>query len=143
MSYYDNTRPEMLTFIPSDCKTFLDVGCANGFFGSEIKKHIPESTVHGVEPNPSCFEIASKNIDHVFYGDINNEFIFENQYDCIIFNDSLEHIDYPVEALNRAKELLTPNGYIVASIPNLRFYPVLVDLVFNKNFEYTEQGVLD
>ena len=49
----------------------------------------------------------------------------ERIFDCIVFNDVLEHMVVPEQALRYAKTLLSPNGSIVASIPNIRYLPIL------------------
>jgi 2-polyprenyl-3-methyl-5-hydroxy-6-metoxy-1,4-benzoquinol methylase len=64
-------------------------------------------------------------------------------FDCIFFNDVLEHMLAPEMALRHARALLAPGGVIVASIPNIRSFPVVWQLIFHASWEYRDCGVLD
>ena len=65
------------------------------------------------------------------------------KFDVIFFNDVLEHLTNPAEALKDCQEFLNPNGCIIASIPNMRWYPVILSLLRYKDFEYQQYGVMD
>lgn len=65
------------------------------------------------------------------------------QFDCVVFNDVLEHLVDPWEALGASINLLSPSGCIVSSIPNVRYYKVLKQLLFKKDWRYVEAGILD
>jgi 2-polyprenyl-3-methyl-5-hydroxy-6-metoxy-1,4-benzoquinol methylase len=64
-------------------------------------------------------------------------------FDCIVFNDVLEHVVDPWSMLDRAKERLAPGGRIVASIPNVRHYIVVRNLALRGRWDYADWGVLD
>ena len=65
------------------------------------------------------------------------------RYDAIYFNDVLEHMQQPELALAAARDLLSPTGVIIASIPNIRHVSVLGKLIFRDEWRYTESGILD
>ena len=51
---------------------------------------------------------------------INNDFMkyqFNDRYDIIIFSYVLHHMDNPIEALIKARNMLTNNGKIIFSVP--------------------------
>ena len=55
---------------------------------------------------------------------VNNDFMeydFKDYYDIIIFSYVLHHMDNPVEALKKAKEMLTENGKILFSVPGKKY----------------------
>jgi 2-polyprenyl-3-methyl-5-hydroxy-6-metoxy-1,4-benzoquinol methylase len=64
-------------------------------------------------------------------------------FDCIVFNDVLEHMPDPWEVLRMTRHLLSPIGTVVASIPNVRYLPVSVRLLLNGDFSYADVGVMD
>jgi len=64
-------------------------------------------------------------------------------FDCVLFNDVLEHMVAPEVALRYARQLLAPGGVVVASIPNIRSFPTIWRLVFHASWEYQDAGVLD
>jgi 2-polyprenyl-3-methyl-5-hydroxy-6-metoxy-1,4-benzoquinol methylase len=141
--YFEYARAEMLPFVPTDCRRVLDVGCGTGAFG-QLLKQTRKIEVWGMEPVQSAATKASARLDRVINGPFNPETeLPAGTFDCIVFNDVLEHMIAPDQALRYAKALLSQGGTIVASIPNVRFRKVLWDLVFHGRWEYVEGGVLD
>lgn len=141
--YFACARQEMLPFLPADCRRLLDVGCGAGLFGEMVKRR-REVEVWGVEPVRSVAAKASVKLDHVIVGTFSPQAeLPEGAFDCIIFNDVLEHMMAPEQALRYAKTLLSPDGSIVASIPNIRYLPILWPLVVRGGWEYGDCGVLD
>jgi hypothetical protein len=55
----------------------------------------------------------------------------------------LEHLVDPWDALRVARGWLSPNGVIIASIPNIRHLRELKKLLFSKQWEYESEGILD
>jgi len=143
MNYYSHDRSEVIDFIPESCKTILDIGCGNGAFG-KILKYQRNIEVWGVEPNSEAVNIAKNNIDTVICGLFDETTNLPiNYFDAIIFNDSLEHFPDPYPPLEQAKKLLSPNGFIIASIPNFRYIENIKHILFDMDFKYTEAGILD
>lgn len=143
VGYFRYPRPEMLPFVPVHCRRVLDVGCADGSFGESLKK-ARGIEVWGVEPTKQAAAVARGRLDKVVEG------MFDAQvglpaasFDCILFNDVLEHMLAPELALRYAKELLAPGGVVVASIPNIRSFPTLWQLMVHARWEYQDAGVLD
>ncbi|EKE03679.1 MAG: methyltransferase type 11 [uncultured bacterium] len=142
--YYTASRPEIMEFIPDDIKTILEVGCGEGNFGYNLKNKL-NAEVWGIELNPESAKIAKDKLNNVLHGDINLLLpnIPDNYFDCIVFNDVLEHLVDPVLTLKNIKSKLSKNGAIISSIPNMRYITVLSDLVINKDWYYTDSGILD
>jgi len=144
--YYAFSRPEMIKYVPTNAKKILDVGCSEGNFGRILKERT-KCEVLGVELDYSSANRAREILDRVFTGSFEYWVKYFDRvhfkFDCMVFNDSLEHFAYPENILNSIKPLLNKDGTIVASIPNMRYLPVLDDLLFNKNWEYKDSGILD
>jgi 2-polyprenyl-3-methyl-5-hydroxy-6-metoxy-1,4-benzoquinol methylase len=142
--YFSHSRTELLKYVPKNVKKVLDVGCANGNFGALLKK-VMNCEVWGVEPNANSAKEAIFKLDHVYEGLFDQQAvnILNTRFDCIFFNDVLEHLLLPEEALMYAKSLLNKDGMIIASIPNIRYYPVILSLIRYKDFQYQDAGVLD
>ena len=64
-------------------------------------------------------------------------------YDVIVFNDVLEHMVDPSAALRASRDLLAPNGSVIASIPNFRNWRTLNTILREGTFAYEDSGVLD
>lgn len=133
----------MLDFLPKEAKTFLELGCSEGKFGKQIKEQ--GKKVWGSEYVPETAAKASLVLDKVLVGDINEHYkeLPDNYFDCIISNDVLEHLTYPTETFQKLAPKLTSNGYIVASIPNVRYIKNLYNLIFRKDWKYENEGILD
>lgn len=144
--YIYQYRPEMLSFIPNDCRIFLEVGCSDGSFAVQLKNR-PGAVVWGVEMHTGSAAIAEKKLDHVFCGDFlsltNTGKIPDNHFDCIIFNDVLEHFPEYNVVLNAVKRLLKPRGFLVTSLPNFRYVGNLWEILIEKDFRYKPSGILD
>ncbi len=142
--YYDVVNEELLELLPPAAERFLDVGCARGRLGEEIKKRRPGAVVHGIELDPGAAEQAAKRLDRVFRIDLERELAgLEETYDCIACGDVLEHLVDPWTVLRALTQRLAPGGHVVASLPNLRLWEVVRDLAWNGRFTYREAGVLD
>lgn len=142
--YFKHGRIEMLPFIPNDAANILEVGCGVGEFSANLKG-VRSAHITGIEPFEAAANIAASRLDRVLILDANAG-IVELQgklFDCIVCNDVLEHLVDPWDTLKRLRLLLAPNGTLVASLPNIRYMPVLKDLVLKGEWRYVEQGVMD
>lgn len=141
--YYTNARREMLDFVPFAAKRILEVGCGEANFCVQLMGDDRE--VWGVEKNSTAAAKARQKINNVIEGDINNALpsLPSNFFDCIVFNDVLEHILYPEDLLKAIIPLLSSHGVVVSSIPNFRFIANLKEILVEKNFAYKSSGILD
>ncbi len=142
--YYSSNRPEILEFIPSNVEKTLDVGCASGIFSEHIKEKLNVET-WGIEMIEQYAKIATTRLDHVLTGTFEqaHEHLPKNYFDCIFFNDVLEHMIDPEDCLKKIKENLKPGKTVIASIPNIRYINVLKELILKKDWKYRDSGILD
>ncbi|HWD90013.1 MAG TPA: class I SAM-dependent methyltransferase [Mucilaginibacter sp.] len=142
--YYYHQREEIMPFIPLSIRSALDVGCGNGGFGAMLKEK-RSCQVWGIEPNRDAAQEAGNKLDHVINGLFGKDVpaLSDEKFDAIFFNDVLEHLADPQEALDYCRDLLNPGGYVIASIPNVRWYPVVLSLLRYKDFRYENAGVMD
>lgn len=142
--YYTLKRKEIIPFIPANIRRTLDVGCASGNFSEQLKA---EKNVEawGIEMVEDAANEAKSKLDNVLFGTFDEVYnsLPKNYFDCIFFNDVLEHMIYPEECLVRAKENLAGGGHILASIPNMRYIEVLRELIFKKDWVYKDSGIQD
>ena len=141
-AYPDADRREVVKYIPVDAQKILDVGCWRGAFGAELKRQRPSVEVVGVEPNESAAAIASQRLDRVIAGRFPDD-VHGGPFDCVVFNDVLEHFEDPWDALRSTAKLLCPGGRVVAVIPNVRHVRVTLPLVLAGRWEYMDTGILD
>jgi 2-polyprenyl-3-methyl-5-hydroxy-6-metoxy-1,4-benzoquinol methylase len=141
--YAESVRSEMLPFIPESARTILDVGCSVGNFGALLKKE-RGAEVWGIEPDPEAAKQAEQRMDRVICGYYDADLdLGGKRFDCIVFNDVLEHMVDPYSALRRARSFLNDDGVVVASIPNVRYFGNIWLLMVDKSWEYQDTGILD
>jgi len=142
--YHNNPRQELLPYVPANVKRVLDVGCSDGSFGQPLKIH-RKAQVVGIDVDPESVKLATALLDRAIVMDISATVapLDGQKFDLVCFNDVLEHMTDPYKALRQTHQLLAKDGYVLASIPNIRFFRVLSDLIFNKDFRYQHDGVMD
>ncbi len=143
--YYGHPRREMAVFVPADAKIILDLGCGAGAFAAGLKQNSGQLEIWGVEMCPEAAKLAGEVLDEILVGDILTVLpdLPLGRFDCIVLNDVLEHVVHPEEILRRIKPLLTPSGRVVASIPNVRHFFNILNLVVHGRWDYTDEGILD
>ena len=142
--YFRNTREEMLQYVPQNSKKTLEFGCGCGAFSELVNKTL-NAECWGVEIDDMSARIASKNLHRVINKDAIESLtiIPDNYFDCIILNDVLEHLYDPFNLIVKLKTKLATSGVVVISIPNVRFWNNLRNLVWYGEWEYKEAGILD
>lgn len=137
--YHCHDRAEMLAMIPPEVNSLLDVG---GGIGNFTRLFIAERGRRGVvlEINDQGASNARKQGLEVLEGDFKAIQIVE-KYDCISFLDVLEHMEDPWEILHKAYTVLSENGVLLLSIPNIGHWTVVWDLL-EGHFEYQPVGIL-
>jgi 2-polyprenyl-3-methyl-5-hydroxy-6-metoxy-1,4-benzoquinol methylase len=105
-------------------KSCLDVGAGGGEFvylasqkGWDVK---------GIEPNEGYANSARKFYDvDIFCGMMSEIDYPEKSFDLIRLNHVLEHINTPVEFLNRLRSWLKDDGFLYVEVPNIQSYAAL------------------
>lgn len=140
--YFGYMRPEMVAMLPSEYSKILEVGCNVGNFSQYINK---PCEYWGIEPFENAAKVAKTKLDKIlvgFYEEVENE-IPDNYFDLVIANDVIEHMKEPWLFLQDIKKKMSPNGSLVLSIPNVRYYSNLIELLQEKDWKYRNCGILD
>lgn len=141
VEYFRNTRAEMLPFIPLNRKRVLEIGCSSGFFGASIAG---TEELWGVEPSEAATE-AEKQFTTVIRGYFEDAKpkLPRKYFDVVICNDVIEHMQDHRQFLQEVRDYISPGGMLVGSIPNVRFYNNLFEMVLEKDWLYRDEGILD
>lgn len=140
-------RQELLSQITSEPKLVIDIGCNTGASCEWIKQKFPNCTTVGIEINPHAVSMAEKHVDILIQKPVDNiswddHGVAPGTVDVILIADVLEHLENPWLTLSGLKELLSPNGIVLASIPNARNL-WLIDHLSTGSWTYTNDGLLD
>ncbi len=141
--YFRQERRDVEVLVPDGARRILDVGCGEGILGRRLLEK-GATEVIGVEVSPEVCRRAERNLTRVICGDIEEVALpFEEGYfDCLILADILEHLKDPGSTLKKLAGYLSPDGAVVASIPNVRYYAV-VDMLVEGRWRYEDSGILD
>lgn len=141
---YTGPRPDVAELIPRSAQRILDIGCAEGALGAGLRQRGAE--VWGVEYDEGFARVASTRLDHVEVGDaaVALARIPDSPgFDAIVCADVLEHLSNPLAVLRAAKRLLTVDGRMVVSLPNVRFYTTFTELGLRGRWPRRDRGVHD
>ena len=108
-------------------KKVLDVGCAGGHLGTEIKKLGNEVT--GIDIS----DVLIKEAENIPFN--------EGYFDIVILSEVIEHLFFPEITLEKIKNVLKKDGRLIITTPNLLVFSNRVRIFFG-NFEYTEKGII-
>ncbi len=145
-TYYRHVRNDFLKLFPKKANRVLDIGCAAGEVLGHFKRLGADKLV-GIELRDDVAEFAMKsgNADAVHVGDFMElELPYEKGYfDVISAGFVLEHMPDPWAALEKMKSLLTSDGQIIVTLPNIRHISVSLSLLFRGKWEYEDEGIMD
>ena len=140
----DNSSLKRMLALIGTGRRVVDFGCATGYFAQLLRKD--GCTVVGVEINPGAAKISEQHCESVVVADLDfvhlNEILPETNFDVAVFGDVLEHLRDPWRVLEEVHQILKPDGFVVASIPNIAHGAIRLALL-QGNFEYTKVGILD
>ena len=143
--YFEESREDLVALVTEGAHKVLEIGAASGNTGLVLKRSGKASEVVGVELCPGPAQEACAKIDRVIVGDIEKlELPFPEEYfDYIICGDVLEHLIDPWATLRKLQRLLSRDGYLIASMPNMRYWRFIRDLAFCGKWEYEAIGLMD
>ncbi|RQH15272.1 class I SAM-dependent methyltransferase [Bradyrhizobium sp. RP6] len=141
--YFHHVRHEIQPLLPKTATSILEIGAASGLTLSWIKTIYPNAVTTGVEINDAVAAELSRNADVAIIGGIDECLPQLKKYDLILLLDVLEHLVDSATALRNLRGLLAPGGHVVVSVPNLAHLSVTIPLLFRRQFDYHDAGILD
>lgn len=108
-------RPLLIKLSPG--ASILEVGCGSGHLAVHIKQCGFEIEVTDISED-ILQEVKSRLAIPVYSGQF-EEITFHRQYDAIVFNNVLEHLPSPDQAIATASKLLKRGGMVFLEVPNI------------------------
>ena len=144
-NYFNSTRWDLIRLIRNGNNKILEIGCGTGNTGRALKESGKAAGVIGVEIIPEIAKIAETKLDKVICGDIEVlDLHFDRGYfDYVIMGDVLEHLYDPWGVVSKVRHYIKDGGYIIASLPNIRNWRIMKNLILKGEWEYTDAGLLD
>lgn len=105
----------------------VDIGCGTGKMLKKIDSSFSACHLMGLDISNDMISLSQ---NRIFNGNnmvsfVNNDFMeynFKDYYDIIIFSYVLHHMDNPIEALRKAKDMLSEDGKIIFSVPGEKIF---------------------
>ena len=142
-NYYSMLRSDVLPLIPAAARRILSLGC--GEAATEYKfRNSHDCHITGLEINAKAAALANDRIDVVHVGNLSKtlSLVEDQSFDVILALDIFEHIPDPWTILKRCSKLLSPDGVVIASIPNINHESIRTRLQVDI-FPYEPAGILD
>jgi 2-polyprenyl-3-methyl-5-hydroxy-6-metoxy-1,4-benzoquinol methylase len=139
------SAPAKLLALAGRGSRVLEIGCSIGSQTRVLSSELGCQVV-AIEIDPEAAEHARPYCQHLIVGSIESvnaaDLAAGEPYDVVICADVLEHLLDPRLALEKVRPLISPNGCLLASIPNVT-HSALVFEMMNGRFEYRDYGLLD
>jgi 2-polyprenyl-3-methyl-5-hydroxy-6-metoxy-1,4-benzoquinol methylase len=142
--YRGSSRPDVMRLLQplKPGLKILEIGCGEGAFCASIAG---AAETWGIEPHPPSADIAATRLQRVLvctFEAATTE-LPERHFDLIICNDVIEHMTDHDGFLRRVQRFMAPGARLVGSLPNVRFYGNLFNLVVARDWHYQNSGILD
>jgi len=143
--YYSHVRNEIAQLLPERVDRILEVGCGQGETLAWIKSTKGVEFSCGVELFGESADLAAQKLHRVVTGNFEAMELPSDMkdFDVILCLDVLEHFVDPWKAIQRLDSLLRPGGVLIASIPNVRYFRVVLALLLQGRWDYQDSGILD
>ncbi len=141
-AYYQQQRSDMRGYLPENPRRVLEIGCGEGAFSAGIAGAVEK---WGIEPNADAAQVAAGRLDHVLTGrfDAVVDQLPKQYFDLVVCNDVIEHMEDHDRFLREIRQYIAEGGMLVGSVPNMRNYKVLFDLLFLGDWRYQDSGIMD
>jgi len=145
--YFHNCRREIEPMLPAAFDSVIEIGCGAAQTMTWMRGCWPEvrylgleiSEVAAAEGRRAGIDVRTCDFESMSDDDLRQL----GRFKVVLAMDVLEHFKDPWSAIAKIKSLVAPEGVLIASIPNVRYGPVLWNLVARGRWEYTDSGILD
>lgn len=143
---YAGHRPDVMSLVPLDVTSILDVGCSTGNLGAAVKAR-QECHFVGLDGSRCAIDEAQKKLDTALLVDLDQtEWVAQlngKEFDCVIFADVLEHLKDPEALFQNLRPMLSPNCSVIVSLPNVRHISTFTRLLLGRRWPREPRGVHD
>jgi len=117
--YWDYRDRVALSYLDSNDKVIVDVGCGEGITLEHLKKRLPDSNIFGIDVLDENISICKAHNIDARKGDVYNlSEIVAGSIDAVIFMEVIEHLERPELAIKEIHRVLRKGGKVIMVFPN-------------------------
>lgn len=116
--YWDYRDKIILDAIPQNARTIVDAGCGEGITLEKVRTRFPQSQSIGFDIIVENVKICRQYGLYVSRADIRRLAVGDNQLDCCILSEVIEHIPDYQTVLNELYRIVKPGGTCIIVFPN-------------------------
>ncbi|GAB47310.1 methyltransferase [Mobilicoccus pelagius] len=134
----------LLEAVPPTAGRVLQLGCGDGALGAALTA-LTGARVTGLDHGGGHLEQAHDRLDRVVDVDLNRLSDLDlprGGFDAVLAVDVLDRLVDPEATLAAILPALAPDGVVVAGIPNVKHWSVVLPLLLHDRFEYRDAGLL-
>lgn len=142
--YYEFQHPTVVDNLPPTTSRVLQLGCGAGTLGAEITRTFG-ARVTGLDSGLAPLHHARRKLDRVIEIDLNRVTDLpceEGEFDAIVAADILDRLVDPEGTLRAVLPYLSAEGVLIATIPNIKHWSVVLPLLLQDRFQYRDAGIL-
>jgi 2-polyprenyl-3-methyl-5-hydroxy-6-metoxy-1,4-benzoquinol methylase len=135
-------RPDLLSMCDWQGQV-LEVGCGRGLMAEACKEAGSRVFWVGIDLDLDALTRARTSVDLCLQSDITQPLPLSQKikFDRIVCGDVLEHLPYPWHFLLSVRKWMKPDGFLVASFPNVGHWSIVEDLMAGR-WDETPSGTL-
>ncbi|MCS7033894.1 MAG: class I SAM-dependent methyltransferase [Phycisphaerae bacterium] len=141
-AYEDQVHESILRMVPADGKVIGSIGCGPAATEGVLVRQGRE--VHGVDVAQEVYEIARPRLTslRIISPDDRTPFAPES-LDGLILADVIEHLPAAWDALRQYAQAVRPGGWVIISVPNMRYVEAMARYVLRGDWPEEETGIFD
>ena len=116
----DRRLTQIRQYVPLENRRILDIGCGLGMYVDKFRRFSDD--VHGVDVDEDKVAQASQWLPNIQVAPGEHLPYADNEFDVILLNEVIEHVDDDRLTIREAYRCLRPGGHIIIYAPN-RLYP--------------------
>ena len=118
-SFYEPCQKELIGLIPRHVKKIISIGCGWGATEQCLIEH--GADLKAVPIDPVIAASAEVRGVEIVYGDLKSvrEQLATERFDCVLLSNVLHLVGDPMAFLNSVSHILSPDGWVIASVPNV------------------------
>lgn len=140
--YPDVVHDDILRMVPDDGKVIGSIGC--GYAPTEAKLVADGRVVHGVDISEEAIAVAATRLTSARVINPTEFEPFEpDSLDGLILADVIEHIPNAWDVLASYARAVKPGGWVVISVPNMRNWYTLWQIIVRGDWPEDKWGIFD